>query len=89
MNNSSRKYNNNLNILGDKIRYYREKRKLSQADLSAQLELLGIPIPKNSIQRMECNDRIIKDYELGAIFKILNISVDSLYKDYLAKIKKS
>lgn len=58
---NNKKYNENLNVLGYKIREYREKKKLPQAQLSDKLQLLGINIPKNSIQRLECNNRVIKD----------------------------
>lgn len=85
--NNSTKFNKNLNVLGYKIREYRIKNKLSQADLSAKLQLLGIDIPKNSIQRLECNNRIIKDYELIAIVKILNISIDLLLQDFIKELK--
>ena len=80
---NSVKYNSKLNVLGSIIRNYREKRQLSQAELSAKLTLLGIDIPKNSIQRLESGTRIIKDYELAGIAKVLNVSIDELLKDFM------
>lgn len=47
------KYEGKLNILGDKIKYYREKNNLSLSQLSNQLMLIGIDIPKSSLQRIE------------------------------------
>ncbi len=85
--NNNKKFNKDLNVIGSKIRYYREQRNLSQAQLSAKLELLGISIPKNSIQRLECNNRIIKDFELAGISKVLNISTDALLKDFINDLK--
>lgn len=84
---NSVKYNDKLNVIGSVIRTYREQANLSQADVSAKLTLLGIDVPKNSIQRLESGDRIIKDYELAAISKILNVSTDTLLKDFLDKLK--
>ena len=84
---NSVKYNDKLNVIGPVIRTYREQANLSQADVSAKLTLLGIDVPKNSIQRLESGDRIIKDYELAAISKILNVSTDTLLKDFLDKLK--
>ena len=75
---NSVKYNDKLNVIGPVIRKYREQANLSQADVSAKLTLLGIDVPKNSIQRLESGDRIIKDYELAAISKILNVSTDTI-----------
>lgn len=83
---NSVKYNNKLNVIGPVIRKYREKANLSQADLSAKLTLLGIDVPKNSVQRLECGDRIIKDYELAGIAKILNVSTDLLLKDFIKEL---
>lgn len=83
---NSVKYEGKLNVIGSVIRKYREKANLSQADLSAKLILLGIDVPKNSVQRLECGDRVIKDYELGGIAKILNVSPDLLLKDFIKEL---
>lgn len=83
---NSVRYDSKLNVIGSIIRSYREKCNLSQAELSAKLLLLGIDIPKNSIQRLECGNRIIKDYELGAIAKVLNVSPSTLLEDFMKKL---
>ena len=44
---NNRKYNNKLNVIGSVIRFYREKNNLSLTELSAQLQLYGLNIPKN------------------------------------------
>lgn len=83
---NSIKYNGKLNVIGTIIRQYREDAHLSQADLSAKLALLGIDIPKNSVQRLENGDRIIKDYELAGIAKILGVSTDVLLQKFIQKL---
>lgn len=84
--NNNVKYNGKLNVIGSVIREYRENQNLSQSDLSAKLTLLGIDIPKNSVQRLECGNRIIKDFELAGISKVLNISTDVLLKDFIKSL---
>lgn len=84
--NNNVKYNGKLNVIGSVIREYRENQNLSQSDLSAKLTLLGIDIPKNSVQRLECGSRIIKDFELAGISKVLNISTDVLLKDFIKSL---
>lgn len=84
--NNNVKYNGKLNVIGSIIREYRENQNLSQSDLSAKLTLLGIDIPKNSVQRLECGNRIIKDFELAGISKVLNISTDVLLKDFIKSL---
>ena len=81
------RYGEKLNVIGPQIRKYREQSNLSQSELSNKLLLIGIDIPKNSIQRLECGDRIIKDYELAGISKVLSISIDELLKDFINKLK--
>ena len=69
--NNSVKYNDKLNVIGEKLKYYRELNKLSQSQVSNRLQLIGIDIPKNSLQRLENGKRILRDYELAGFSKIL------------------
>lgn len=86
MNNITR-YNDKLNVIGSTVRHYRMKKNLSQAGLSNKLLLLGIDIPKNSIQKLESGDRIIKEYELAGISKVLNVSADTLLADFIKELE--
>ena len=81
--NNATNYNGKLNIVGFKIKDYRKKLGFSQSELSAKLQLVGIDIPKNSLQRLESGKRIVKDYELAALSKILKVSIDSLLGDFI------
>lgn len=84
--NNNTNYNGKLNVLGPVIKEYRIASGLSQTELSAKLLLLGIDVPKNSVQRLEDGKRVIKDYELGAISKVLQISTDTLLKDFIKSL---
>ena len=77
-----KRYNGKLNVIGNKIKEYRENKNISLAELSNDLMLMGIDIHKNSLQRLEYGRRIIKDYELCAIAKVLDISIDELLKEF-------
>ena len=57
--NNSRKINGNLNVVGPKIKYYREKNKMSYQKLSDQLMLLGIDIHKQAIYNIEVGKRTV------------------------------
>lgn len=81
------KYNDNLNVIGSKIKYYREINNLSLSQLSDKLQLLGIDIPKNSLQRIEKGKRIIKEYELAGLSKVLKVSTDELLKDFIKELE--
>lgn len=85
--NNSTKYNDNLNVIGEKIKYYREMNNLSLSQLSDKLQLMGIDIPKNSLQRLEKGKRIIKEYELAGFSKIFKVSTDELLKDFINELE--
>ena len=74
-----RKLNNNLNVIEDNLRDYRKEKHLSQADLTMELNLLGINLHKNDVYMIENNKRSVKDYEVWGFIKVLNISYDELF----------
>ena len=68
------------NLCGEKIRKLRlaYPTKLSQRALADKMQLIGIDIDKNAIQRIECGERFVTDIELRAFSKIFEISADEL-----------
>ena len=66
---------------------YLEKRrkamrpKCSQKAFADRLQLLGLDIDKNAVQRIECGKRTVSDIELKVIAKALEVSVDELLKE--------
>ncbi len=85
--NNSKKYNEQLNVIGLKIKYYREKNNWSLSELSNKLMLFGIDIPKSSLQRIETGGRVIRDYELAGFSKVFKISPNTLLKDFLEELE--
>lgn len=69
-------FNGKKNISGDRIREARLKRRLSQSDLAAQMQVEGIMIERDSVSRIEIGTRFIPDYELPLFAKVLGVSVD-------------
>ncbi|MCO8193942.1 helix-turn-helix domain-containing protein [Anaerofustis sp. NSJ-163] len=69
------------NISGTKIKFYRENMegKISQRKFADILQLHGLDIDKNAIQRIESGKRFVTDIELKIIAKALNVD----YKDLL------
>ena len=67
------KYKNRSNISGKIIHDSRIKHNLSLEKLSSKLELLGVTLYPNDIYLIEKEQRIVKDFELMAICKILEI----------------
>lgn len=81
------KYNDKLNIIGDKVRKYREKEKLSLSQMSDKLMLMGIDIPKSSLQNIEKGKRVVKEYEFYALCKFFNVSMEEMLKDFIKELK--
>ena len=66
------------NICGAQIAKYRKELKKSQRELADALQLLGLDIDKNAIQRMEAGKRFVTDIELVYLAKVLNVSYEDL-----------
>ena len=67
------------NICGKNIAQYRKKLRISQRELADRLQLAGLDIDKNAVQRMESGQRFITDIEISYISKVLNRSLPELF----------
>lgn len=76
------KYKNKSNISGKIIHDSRIGHNLSLEKLSNKLELLGVTLYPNDIYLIEKGQRIVKDFELMAICKVLGIDTKKI-KDEL------
>ena len=74
------RYNNLNNISGDAIRKLRlqQEPRMSQRALAQRLQLSGIDLDKNAIQRIECGKRFVTDIELRAFAHVLHVTVEQL-----------
>lgn len=68
-------YNGKKNISGDRIREARQKKRLSQTDLAAKMQVEGVIIERDSISRIEIGTRFVPDYELPVFAQVLGVSV--------------
>lgn len=68
------------NLCGEKINLLRKQLipKVSQRAFADKLQLKGIDLDKNAIQRIECGKRFVTDIELKAFAQILNTTADEL-----------
>lgn len=76
------------NICGSNIARLRKALHLSQRELADRLQLLGLDIEKNAIQRMEAGKRFITDIELVYLAQALGVSLDELTDLQLLKESK-
>ena len=68
------------NICGKNIAILRKKLNISQRILADMLQLSGLDVDKNAIQRIECGKRFVTDIELVAFSKVFNVCVEELLK---------
>lgn len=55
--------------------------KCSQKAFADRLQLLGLDIDKNAVQRIECGKRTVSDIELKVIARALEVPVEELLKE--------
>lgn len=74
-------FKNKANVIGKNIKKYRELRGYSQRALSDKLALLGVTIYNSELSRMENQTLFVKDYEIIALCKVLNITKEELFEN--------
>ena len=66
------------NRCGEVVTVFRVKLGLSQRQLADKLQLVGLDVDKNAIQRIEAGKRFVTDIELVYLAEVLGIDVDTL-----------
>ena len=72
------KVTDKCNICGHRVRQAREALKLSQDQLAAKLQTEGLGLNQNSISRIETGKRIVADFELAILAKVLSTDINWL-----------
>ena len=66
------------NVCGKNIAKFRLNLSISQRELADKMQLVGIDIDKNAIQRIECGKRFVTDIEIIAFAKVFNVIFEEL-----------
>ena len=66
------------NICGKQITQFRLQQSLSQRQLADKLQLLGLDVDKNAIQRIEAGKRFVTDIELVYFAEVFDVTYDIL-----------
>ncbi len=71
-----------LNLCGRKVALLRRQMqpKVSQRAFADMLQLAGLDLDKNAVQRMESGQRFVTDIELKILAQVLRVSADELLK---------
>ena len=60
------------NLCGTQIARIRKEMKISQRELADRLQIYGLDVDKNAIQRIEAGKRFVTDIELVAFAAVLD-----------------
>ena len=71
-------YEGRRNISGERVRERRLKLRLSQAALAAKVQTEGVILEQDAVSRIEMGVRMVQDYELRALAKVLGVTADWL-----------
>lgn len=66
------------NVCGKNIMNKRKALGLSQRELADKLQISGLDIDKNAIQRIECGKRFVTDIEIIALSDTLKLSYEEI-----------
>ena len=71
-----------LNLWGKNVARLRQalQPKLSQKGLAGRLQVAGLDLEKNAVQRIESGQRFVTDIELRTLAEVLKVSVDELLR---------
>ena len=82
-----KKYEDSLNVISKNMKEIRMDKGISLSKLSDKLMLMGIDISKQSLHRIENNERSVRDYELSGIAIALGVTTDELLNKFIESIK--
>lgn len=68
------------NVCGKNIARFRTQLKISQRELADRMQLVGLDLDKNAIQRIECGKRFVTDIEIIAFSRVFGVSFEEVLK---------
>lgn len=69
------RFGDRKNISGERIREARLRRRLTQTELAARLQVEGVIMERDSLSRVEIGTRFVPDYEIPVFARVLGVSV--------------
>ncbi|MGN0456955.1 MAG: helix-turn-helix domain-containing protein [Acutalibacteraceae bacterium] len=75
-------FNNNKNVISKALKINRVKRNLSQSQLAAKMQTMGVNIDQQMISKIENNTRFVTDYELACFCTILDVRLEDMLEDF-------
>ena len=70
------------NVISKALKINRVKRDLSQKELAAMMQTMGVNLDQQMISKIERNLRIVTDYELACFCIALGVSTEAMLQDF-------
>ena len=68
-----------MNVIGPQVKRLREKRHLTQEELTAHCNLIGWNISRSTLAKIESQVRRVTDSEVALIAKALKVDINDLF----------
>ena len=75
-------YYDHKNVIFQQLRNARVAAGMSQSQLAAKMQTLGVNIDQQMISKIENNNRIVTDYELACFCRIFGLREQDLLQDF-------
>lgn len=66
------------NVCGKNVSRIRKEMKISQRELADRLQISGLDVDKNAVQRIEAGKRFVTDIELLVLANVLKVEIHEL-----------
>lgn len=71
-------YRGKKNVCGKRVREYRQQQQITQTELAARLQTCNVVLDQKAVSRIELELRVVADYELWALAKVLKVDMADL-----------
>ncbi len=78
-------YQGKKNLCGKQVRQYRKAMNITQTEFAARLQLYSVILDQKAISRIELEERVVADYELWAMSRVLEVTIEDLILPALGK----
>ena len=78
-----------MNIIGPQVKWLREQRHMTQEELTAHCNLVGLSISRSTLAKIESQVRRVTDSEVALLAEALNVDISELYEDHSDILKSN
>ena len=71
-------YGGLCNLCGKRVKEARQRNQITQEQLAARVQVEGVQISQKAVSRIESGERVVADYELLILSKVLGVPLEWL-----------